>query len=86
MCFGSESAAPFAPFHAADPLTADHVGPGARHGDLSLTTVEIDKHVALGRFHADLVIVIDQQLVVALHKVNFDSLNSPLRVEIESRE
>ena len=69
--------APLAPFHAANPFAADHVGPGAGHGDLTLSAMKIDQHVALRGFTAGLVIKVDQLLIVALHEINFDSFDSP---------
>src|SRR6185503_7099702 len=69
--------APLAPFHATDAFAADHVGPGTGHGDLNLSTVEVDQHFALRSLTAGPEIKIDQLLIVALHEVNFDSLDAP---------
>src|SRR5207253_5191879 len=75
--------APLAPLHSANAFAADHVGPRAGHGDLFLPAVKIDEHLALRGFAAHLIVEIDQLLVVALHEIDLDSFDSPLRVLIE---
>src|SRR5262249_311618 len=58
-------------------------GPGTGKRSRTLGAVEVHKHFAFGAFGTQLMIEIHQQLVVALHEVNFDSLDSPLGVLIE---
>src|SRR5467141_4733061 len=78
--------APFAPLHPANSFSTDHVGPRAGHGDLFLPTVKIDEHFTFGGFAANFMVEVDQQLIVALHEVDFDSLDAPLSILIESRD
>ena len=75
--------APLAPLHSPNPFAADHVGPGAGHGDLALSSVKIDQHFALGGLAARLVIEVDQLLIVALHEINLDALDPPLLKLVE---
>ena len=76
--------APFAPLHPANTFATDHVGPRAGHGDLFLPAVKINQHLAFRSFAADFMVEVDQQLIVALHEIDFDTLDAPLGVLLES--
>src|SRR5207253_8380551 len=70
--------APFVPLHPAHSLGTDEVGPGTGHGGGFLVAVEIDEHFAFGGLTADLVVVVDHDLIAALHEVNLDAFDAPL--------
>ena len=76
--------APLTPFHPADTFRANQIGPCAGHTRGLLCAVEIHQHLAFCGFAADFVIVIDQELIVALHEINLDAFDTPLFVLIES--
>ena len=46
--------------------------------------MKIHEHFALRCFAADFMVEVDQQLIVPLHEIDFDSLDAPLRILIES--
>jgi hypothetical protein len=41
------------------------------------------QHFALGRFSTDFMVVVDQNLIAALHEINFDSLDTPFLILIQ---
>src|SRR5437870_10973831 len=75
--------APLTPFEASHPFRVDEVRPGARHGGGLLVTVKVNEHFALGRFAADFMIVVDQQLVTSLHEVDLNSFDAPFVILFE---
>ena len=77
--------APLTPFEASHPFRVDEVRPGARHGGGLLVTVKVNEHFALGRFAADFMIVVDQQLVTSLHEVDLNSFDAPFGKLFERR-
>jgi len=76
--------APLAPLHSANSLRADQVRPCTRHRGRFLVPVKIDQHFALRGFEADPAIEVHHHLVAALHEVDFNPLDAPLRILIES--
>ena len=83
IVFGLGFPAPLAPFHSAHAFCIDQVRPGASHACGLLVAMEINQHVALRGLAANFMVIVHHQLVAALHKVNFDSFDSPFLELVE---
>ena len=46
--------------------------------------MEVNQHLALRGFSAHFIVVVDQQLIVPLHKIDFEPLDTPLLVLVEA--